>query len=56
MTGVEARATIEAELRRELFGPVSGEKPWGKPLEVGGGSIHFQSVEESRGQFHENEI
>jgi hypothetical protein len=53
MTGLAARATVEAELRRELFGPIGGEEPRGKPLDIGGGSLHFQTVEESRGQFHD---
>jgi len=52
MSGLEARAIIEAELRRELFGPVCGE-PVGKPIDSTGGTIIFTSAEESRGQFHD---
>ena len=53
MTGLEARDIIEAELRRELFGPISGDGPQGNPIDCSKGSIHFTSVEASRGQFHD---
>lgn len=53
MTGLEARAIIEAELRRELFGPLADEVPQGKPLHCSSGSITFTTAEESRGQFHD---
>ena len=53
MSGLEARATVEAELRRELFGPAKDEEPSGRPLDCSGGSITFDTAEESRGQFHD---
>lgn len=53
MSGVEARAIIENELRRELFGPLGSEKPAGKPIDCTNGSITFSTMEESRGQFHD---
>jgi hypothetical protein len=53
MTGLEARDIIEAELRRELFGPLHGDEPQGKPIDCSSGSIHFASAEASRGQFHD---
>lgn len=53
MTGLEARDTIEAELRRELFGPLHGDGPRGKPIDCSKGSIHFPTLEASRGQFHD---
>ncbi|MFN3002988.1 helicase-related protein [Mycolicibacterium wolinskyi] len=52
MSGLEARGIIEAELRRELFGPL-GEEPIGKPLDCASGTITFATAEESRGQFHD---
>ena len=53
MSGLEARATVEAELRRELFGPAKDKEPSGRPLDCSGGSITFDTAEESRGQFHD---
>lgn len=53
MTGLEARSILEAELRKELFGPTGGEEPRGKPIDCSKGSIHFESAEASRGQFHD---
>ncbi|MFI1459425.1 helicase-related protein [Nocardia carnea] len=54
MSGLEARTIIENELRRELFGPVGGEEPAGKPVDCSGGTISFSTAEESRGQFHDS--
>jgi len=53
MSGLEARATVEYSVRRELFGPLGDEVPAGKPVDSAGGTITFDSVEESRGQFHD---
>ena len=53
MTGVEARATIEAAVRRELFGPPAEEPPRGKPLECSSGTVHFDKREDSWGLWHE---
>lgn len=53
MSGTEARAIIEAEVRRELFGPVDGEEPRGRPIDCSSGVIRFSTVDESRGQFHD---
>lgn len=52
MSGLEARAVVEAELRRELFGP-PGEESTGKPIDCTTGTITFATAEESRGQFHD---
>lgn len=52
MSGLEARAIVEAELRRELFGPL-GDEPTGKPVDCAVGTITFANAEESRGQFHD---
>lgn len=54
MSGFEARAIIEAELRRELFGPVGDQAPAGKPIDCSSGTITFATAEESRGQFHDS--
>jgi len=54
MSGLEARAIVEAELRRELFGPLGSEEPVGKPIDCSSGTITFSSAEESRGQFHDS--
>lgn len=51
--GFAARAIVEAELRRELFGPVDNEAPVGKPIDVTTGTVRFATPEESRGQFHD---
>jgi hypothetical protein len=53
MSGLEARAIVEAELRRELFGPPGEEEPVGKPVDCADGLVKFTSAEESRGQFHD---
>ncbi|RYU09679.1 helicase-related protein [Nocardioides iriomotensis] len=53
MSGLEARAIIEAELRRELFGPLGDEEPAGRPVDCSSGTITFATAEESRGQFHD---
>ncbi len=53
MTGSEARDIVEAAVRRELFGPARSEEPVGTPLDCSSGSVHFESAEASRGQFHE---
>lgn len=53
MTGIEARAIVEAGLRRELFGPLGDEEAKGKPIDCSTGSVHFETAEESRGQFHD---
>lgn len=53
MSGLEARAIVETELRRELFGPRGDEEPSGKPIDCGSGTINFATAEESRGQFHD---
>ena len=54
MSGPEARAIVEAELRRELFGPLGSEQPAGKPVDCSSGTIVFTTVEESRGQFYDS--
>lgn len=54
MSGLEARAIVEAELRRELFGPLGSEEPAGKPVDCSSGTITFATAEESRGQFHDS--
>ncbi|MCW2939950.1 MAG: helicase [Actinomycetia bacterium] len=53
MTGLAARDIVEAAVRRELFGPSGEEAPRGKPVDCAGGALHFESAEESRGQFHD---
>lgn len=55
MSGVEARATVETALRRELFGPAAGEQPVGKPVDCANLAIKFESKEESEGQFHDRD-
>lgn len=54
MSGLEARAIVEAELRRELFGPLGSEQPAGEPVDCSSGTIVFTTVEESRGQFYDS--
>ena len=54
MSGLEARAIVEAGLRRELFGPLGLEEPTGKPVDCSSGTIVFTTVEESRGQFYDS--
>lgn len=53
MSGLEAREIIEASVRRELFGPADDEPPTGTPIDCSSGTIHFESKEASRGQFHD---
>jgi hypothetical protein len=53
MSGVEARAIVEAAVRRELFGPASEEPPRGTPLDCSQGTLRFSSAEASRGVFHD---
>ena len=53
MSGLEAREIIEASVRRELFGPANDESPVGTPIDCSSGTIHFESQEASRGQFHD---
>ncbi|WP_328372647.1 helicase-related protein [Micromonospora zamorensis] len=53
MTGPQARKVIEDAVRRELFGPQHGEPPAGVPVDCSNGTIHFESLEASRGQFHD---
>jgi Helicase conserved C-terminal domain len=53
MSGVEARAIVEAAVRLELFGPTGAEPPRGTPLDCSQGSISFPTAEASRGTFHE---
>ena len=54
MSGVEARDIIEAELRRELFGPLETDQPTGKPIDCSSGSIRFETIADSRGQFYDS--
>ncbi len=53
MSGLDARNIVETAVRRELFGPTEGEPPGGTPIDCSGGTVHFESQEASRGQFHE---
>lgn len=55
MSGQEARDTVEAALRRELFGPVDGDPLRGQPLTINAGAVHFETKEASRSQFHDAE-
>lgn len=55
MSGIEARETVEAALRQELFGPVAGDPARGQPLKIHAGVVHFGTTEASRGQFHDTE-
>ncbi|ADP84925.1 helicase-related protein [Pseudofrankia inefficax] len=55
MSGSTARATMEAAVRRELFGPAAGEEPRGKPLGCSSGRVSFESPEASRGVWHDEE-
>lgn len=54
MSGLQARAVVEAELRRELFGPLGSEDPTGKPVDCSSGTLTFATAEEGRGQFHDS--
>ena len=53
MSGLEARSIVEDAVRRELFGPAPGSEPRGNPVDCVNGSIHFETLEASRGQFHD---
>ena len=53
MSGLEARSIVEDAVRRELFGPALGSEPRGNPVDCASGSIHFETLEASRGQFHD---
>lgn len=53
MTGSHARSIVETAVRRELFGPAVDEEPTGKAVDCTGRAIHFESIEDSRGQFHD---
>lgn len=55
MTGVEARAIVEAGLRRELFGPAIEEAPQGNPVDCSNLSINFPTKAELNGQFHDRD-
>ncbi|MFJ6837574.1 helicase-related protein [Streptomyces sp. NPDC091209] len=55
MTGQEARGIVEAAVRRELFGPESGEQPLGTPIDCSGPKCRFTTKEESHGQFHDRD-
>ena len=55
MTGVDARATVEAAVRRELFGPAHGETPIGNPVDCSSLVLTFATKEESEGQFHDRD-
>ena len=54
MSGLEARGIIEAAVRRELFGPAASESPRGIAVDCSSGALHFESLEASRGQFHDS--
>lgn len=53
MTGTDARRTMEAAVRRELFGPPSDEAPRGKPMDCSTGSHVFDKREDSWGLWHD---
>jgi hypothetical protein len=53
MTGPEARATVEAAVRRELFGPRADEEPRGKPLDCSKPTVSFDKREDSWGLWHD---
>jgi hypothetical protein len=53
VSGLEARGTLEAAVRRELFGPSASDGVSGTPVDCSGGSLTFPTAEESRGQFHD---
>ena len=51
MSGLEARATIEKGVRRELFGPSPGEVTEGEPLTISGGNVNFENPEDAKKVF-----
>ncbi|MCY3662770.1 MAG: helicase-related protein [bacterium] len=53
MSGLEARETIEAAIRRELWGPINDGPPDGTPIDCSTGTIYFETREASRGSFHD---
>ena len=53
MSGLEARSTIEAELRRELFGPLDNEQPTGSPIDCSKGTIALAMDKGNTGPFHD---
>jgi hypothetical protein len=55
VTGVEARAIVEAGLRRELFGPAMEEAPLGDPIDCSNLSIRFETKAEANSQFHDRD-
>jgi Helicase conserved C-terminal domain len=55
VTGVQARAIVEAAVRRELFGPAPGEMPAGNPIDCSPGSLTFATKEEANAQFHDRD-
>jgi hypothetical protein len=44
---------MELAVRRELFGPDTTIEPSGEPLDCSAGSVRFETIEGSRGQFHD---
>lgn len=55
MTGVEARAIVEAAVRREVFGPEVGEEPIGEPIDCSGARLKFDTKDGANGQFHDRD-
>ncbi|WP_338178610.1 hypothetical protein [Candidatus Dormiibacter inghamiae] len=53
MSGIDARNTMEAAVRRELFGPPAGESGRGMPLDLSAGPPHFESWPASYGMWHD---
>ena len=53
MSGADARDVMEQALRRELFGPAPGSDPVGSPLNCAATEVRFETIEASRGQFHD---
>ena len=53
MSGVEARAIVEAAVRRELFGPNAIEERRGRPIDCSSGVVSFATKEESYGRFYD---
>jgi hypothetical protein len=55
VTGVSARATVEAAVRRELFGPAPDEPPTGRPVDCSELRVTFATRDESEGQFYDRD-
>jgi hypothetical protein len=53
MNGSSARTMVENAVRRELFGPSDDEEPLGKAIDCSSRTLHFGTIEDSRGQFHD---